>query len=1028
MGSNERSHESSERPPDVTLLHVSDLHIDAKSAPFIERTLDALATRAQSLQHRIDHVLISGDIAYRGTVDEYDLAKKVLGEFTAKLDLQANDVTVAPGNHDVNRRLIDEYQEAGYLHKLKDSQAANTLWRDAAQRERALERMSSFYDFARNAAYNWKPHCFAVGDVEVGICPLNSAWRCSSDSDKDHLFVATAQIDDGVKAIGETDIRVALMHHPFSWLDDNEQDDVLGRIAADFNVLLTGHRHSSNSASWTAPRESLLHIQAKAIHDPSRPVGASAIGIWRDGQHLRFRCTFWAYVRKHNTFAPDTEIADDGVHRGTLFLRANANAVRERSIVRTSTRKALETLVAGYRSLAPNLSDKLSAVPLTPVLSVGRKRNVPVSTLLAAERSTIVYGPPLSGKSTALLQLLRESRDQGLLALKLTLNTMTRPADVIGTCAKGAGIGRSDAQAVISSRPVLLVDDVDVSDSSHVEFLKNCAKQDIRFIAVARDERLNQVSARGQTAGADGRHQLKEFDHADLQPVPLTQIMAIYEAVELILPPGMRTGALRRLAAESFDAALPRQPWVVIVFFELIVSGRNVLGAFTLAQLLTRYTSHRLKIDASSAIGYDVSTRALTWIAAEMYARGSWTLPTVDAELVLRTELGKAALEPDAGQLQRLLSSGLLFAAAGGDEVGFTFPVFQDFFLALGYATQPSPAVKVDEGTLPAVGGALALLAAMRDYPELTQQVYDVTSKLRPSQSTTLSPNSIKPASSSIFAEVDGHDDVEKHAPTPDEYDDGHDRHTTAKIHRLRGPRRELGKLDRFWTSYCHSLSLLRNSTFLSKELKESRIRTCIENTVSFLNEMLSQKDAIASLVLERTKKKGLEDDPTVADDVDGVICALLTIFCGTTLAQQACAHHLEQPLLNVAGVLEDPSQRLIAIVWYAHISDARLEDIVDKYIESSPGSDFLKLLKMLLIVTYMNEFVLSGVGTAAMKSAIRALSVAVAADRVDGRRTARGVVTSAIAAREIAALDREALRVRAEYTELQGKLRAGKP
>ena len=56
--------------------------------------------------HKIDGVLVTGDLAYSGTLEEYAAAGKFLDELTEGVGCPRTAVRVIPGNHDIHRKSI----------------------------------------------------------------------------------------------------------------------------------------------------------------------------------------------------------------------------------------------------------------------------------------------------------------------------------------------------------------------------------------------------------------------------------------------------------------------------------------------------------------------------------------------------------------------------------------------------------------------------------------------------------------------------------------------------------------------------------------------------------------------------------------------------------------------------------------------------------------------------------------------------------------------------------------------------------
>ncbi len=91
----------------MTVLHLSDLHFgDENETNSAKRTntLNKLLLTLKNLpfEWKPQSIAISGDIGWRSLENDYNIAEAWLRGLLKTLDLSANDIIPAPGNHDIN--------------------------------------------------------------------------------------------------------------------------------------------------------------------------------------------------------------------------------------------------------------------------------------------------------------------------------------------------------------------------------------------------------------------------------------------------------------------------------------------------------------------------------------------------------------------------------------------------------------------------------------------------------------------------------------------------------------------------------------------------------------------------------------------------------------------------------------------------------------------------------------------------------------------------------------------------------------
>ncbi len=106
----------------LVLVHLSDIHfrdprrgttgiLDAD----LRRELQSDALRVVAVAGRAEGILVGGDIAHSGRKEEYEIAREWLNSFCGRLGCETDDVWVVPGNHDVDRSVLEgSTQSAGH--------------------------------------------------------------------------------------------------------------------------------------------------------------------------------------------------------------------------------------------------------------------------------------------------------------------------------------------------------------------------------------------------------------------------------------------------------------------------------------------------------------------------------------------------------------------------------------------------------------------------------------------------------------------------------------------------------------------------------------------------------------------------------------------------------------------------------------------------------------------------------------------------------------------------------------------------
>ncbi|OLT58617.1 effector-associated domain EAD1-containing protein [Moorena bouillonii] len=248
------------------ILHLSDLHITTpEQAKIWSNQLAEDLIKDLDIPN-LDALILSGDIANKSTLQEYEAAQQFLDNFRQDFRLDPKQIVIVPGNHDLNWTLAKQAYQFLYRenydgelkegHYIKSEELIGVP--DEAKYQQRFAYFSQFYKTIKNEPYPLDYDQQAIIDhlpeQNLLILGLNSAWEL------DHHFRARASIHSGALANALTKIRrnpdydkclkIAVWHHPLN-SDGSDRITKKGFIeqlaVAGFRFFLHGHIHKAET-------------------------------------------------------------------------------------------------------------------------------------------------------------------------------------------------------------------------------------------------------------------------------------------------------------------------------------------------------------------------------------------------------------------------------------------------------------------------------------------------------------------------------------------------------------------------------------------------------------------------------------------------------------------------------------------------------------------------------------------------------------------------------------------------------------
>ena len=301
--------------PHLSWLHLSDWHQRGKD---FDRTVvrDALLDdikRRVDIDPRlaeIDFVVFSGDAAFRGVKTEFEAARTNLFDPVLKeLELTSTNLFFVPGNHDLNRDVVSDMLPKDLQSPLQTADQVKKWLTDDRKRVRAMEPFEDYTAFVKEYTGQGSPEFASVVRLNVrghsiALLGLNSSWMCGRNLDdknevNDYGFLAVGepQLHEALASIQNSDVRIAVIHHPFAWLGEFERNLIESRLKAGCHFILRGHEHEQG------------FDLSSSIHGECAVIPAGASYDRREASHPRF-------VNAYNFVHLDWSTA-----KGVLFFR-----------------------------------------------------------------------------------------------------------------------------------------------------------------------------------------------------------------------------------------------------------------------------------------------------------------------------------------------------------------------------------------------------------------------------------------------------------------------------------------------------------------------------------------------------------------------------------------------------------------------------------------------------------------------------------------------------------------------------------
>lgn len=313
---------------EVNILHLSDLHYGIENDPgyngkrstfrqkeVFKKLIKTFANNDSVPESwKPDIVVISGDIGWKGSKDDYELFQnEFLTPLTNTLAIDKQKVITCPGNHDIIRT-----EAEGFERPYKDQRALEV--KPISRESIGTRRVKHFENYV-NSMCEGDPQkmCQSITFEEwpwVRFLIMNSAWDCRDNTDEGKLRVGLKLLEEIAGPEDEDEVVVSIFHHPHNEVNDynfenekrtkrnwlhiteREPEHLDGTCFLNFleqrsDFVLNGHIHQETKPQHSKEAKAIQLISGAAYSNDTTRYHCRILKLQQHNpaQYMDLRCT-----------------------------------------------------------------------------------------------------------------------------------------------------------------------------------------------------------------------------------------------------------------------------------------------------------------------------------------------------------------------------------------------------------------------------------------------------------------------------------------------------------------------------------------------------------------------------------------------------------------------------------------------------------------------------------------------------------------------------------------------------------------
>ena len=300
----------------IAIVHLSDLHFTSDPArnPVSDRTTKITSAVRSIVQEPLGacFIAVTGDVANTGQTSEYERAldffTSLQDELREALSLDWIGVVVIPGNHDCNFANPSRVREA-LIHDTIRRSGPNTI--DDSIIDQCIGAQDEFFSFCAlfdgseppsDAGRIYYEDSFTFDGCTTAFHCFNTAWMSEKEETQGQILFPCQMLPE---APTEADLSIALLHHPYNWMEATNSRKFREYVETRCDFILTGHEHThSRYRKEASSGRKNEYMEGAVLQRSDEPNNSSFAAVLIDLKEKRLQNATWTWD-------------------GTLFHRSN---------------------------------------------------------------------------------------------------------------------------------------------------------------------------------------------------------------------------------------------------------------------------------------------------------------------------------------------------------------------------------------------------------------------------------------------------------------------------------------------------------------------------------------------------------------------------------------------------------------------------------------------------------------------------------------------------------------------------------
>jgi hypothetical protein len=415
----------------IAIVHLSDIHLVAKrdANPLLRRALPLAAAVRARPELAVDtahcFIVLSGDIAFSGSSDEYAHASEFLRSLTEQLGAAFScpvSAVVVPGNHDCDFSVSDSVRDT--LIQNVPPSVDQVFLSSCAKVQTNFRAFAEKHGCAyANPLQNYLS--YNIGDRSVTFQLLNSAWM-STKVERQGQLSMPVELLTRPACLEHAAAVVSVFHHPYNWYVAATAQGFREHVEQTSDLILTGHEHTPDKYSKVRPGQFNEFLEGGVLQHDKDPNDSSFHVIAIDLHKQSYSTTTLKWSK--DMYEPVTTYP-------TAPFQRNQHRTRNHFQLLDTARAALADPGSPYRHPRRKnleLSDFFVYPDLQERNATDGQTDIPrfagdALAYVLRSKQVLLTGAELTGKSAMARTLFRDFHRRGLVPVSLSGQQLSDP-------------------------------------------------------------------------------------------------------------------------------------------------------------------------------------------------------------------------------------------------------------------------------------------------------------------------------------------------------------------------------------------------------------------------------------------------------------------------------------------------------------------------------------------------------------------------------------------------------------------------